>query len=464
MNSPDSGNRPSNPYVGPHGPATAPTRALSGQITSLVRQISGMVGSHEPLELPNLSSLDTDAAQVIASKYKGKDIRMEHLTNVTPGALGLLFGANSQIKKVSFPELQQVNAVDFEMLAQHQLHVLDQPGLVEDSVDPEWNLTLSPELMRRVTERARELQDINRGVMKRSPSGRVIVPEPMPRSLPTSSSPSIPPQPPVATRPVPASSPVDARPVSHDGGRPRPEENKNSKLAAAILLIAGGVGGATYAATRISPGASDYAVAERTERDPVAAREERAGRDHVVAREERGHSDSLTEESERLVDALKVRFEANMVRHPGVTWSDVQRALTSHPDFLEAVNNMERQGGEPDVIFVTDKHFVFGDTASEVSSERRGYSYIAAQNLAQRIHPNVKLMSDFQYRALQRADRNSHDRTQPVWLRDMDHEIDPVSPFYGQVNSREKVVVVKGVTPPDTYPECAYRLTVSVPR
>jgi hypothetical protein len=60
-------------------------------------------------------------------------------------------------------------------------------------------------------------------------------------------------------------------------------------------------------------------------------------------------SEARAERGEELLDALKRRFEANMVRHPGVAWDDVVARLEAHPEKLAALERMEATGGEPDV-------------------------------------------------------------------------------------------------------------------
>ena len=53
---------------------------------------------------------------------------------------------------------------------------------------------------------------------------------------------------------------------------------------------------------------------------------------------------------EELLAALKVRFGKNMNRHPGLEWAKVQTRLEAKPDKLWSLNEMERTGGEPDVV------------------------------------------------------------------------------------------------------------------
>jgi hypothetical protein len=56
------------------------------------------------------------------------------------------------------------------------------------------------------------------------------------------------------------------------------------------------------------------------------------------------------EQREELLRALKARFEKNMKRHKGLEWAKVQAKLEANPGKLWPLNEMERTGGEPDVV------------------------------------------------------------------------------------------------------------------
>ena len=51
-----------------------------------------------------------------------------------------------------------------------------------------------------------------------------------------------------------------------------------------------------------------------------------------------------------LLQKLSARFERNMHRHEGISWADVQARIEAHPGAWKALHDMERTGGEPDVI------------------------------------------------------------------------------------------------------------------
>src|SRR6266498_1632797 len=67
------------------------------------------------------------------------------------------------------------------------------------------------------------------------------------------------------------------------------------------------------------------------------------------------------EQREELVRALKGRFEKNMNSHKGVEWAKVQAKLEANADKLWSLNEMERTGGEPDVVRHDKKAFLLGE-------------------------------------------------------------------------------------------------------
>lgn len=86
----------------------------------------------------------------------------------------------------------------------------------------------------------------------------------------------------------------------------------------------------------------------------------------------------LTLEQQRsLLLTLKSRFEKNMNRHQGIEWAAVQAKLEANPDKLWSLNEMERTGGEPDVVALDKKsgEFIFYDCSAESPSGRRNLCY-----------------------------------------------------------------------------------------
>jgi hypothetical protein len=80
---------------------------------------------------------------------------------------------------------------------------------------------------------------------------------------------------------------------------------------------------------------------------------------------------------EELLSALKARFEKNMARHQGLVWAEVQARLEAKPDKLWSLNEMERTGGEPDVVGhdkATGEH-IFFDCSSETPKGRISVCY-----------------------------------------------------------------------------------------
>jgi hypothetical protein len=78
---------------------------------------------------------------------------------------------------------------------------------------------------------------------------------------------------------------------------------------------------------------------------------------------------------DELLAGLKARFDANLARHPGLAWAKVQARLEAKPDKLWSLAEMERTGGEPDVVGVKSGEFVFMDCAPESPAGRRSVCY-----------------------------------------------------------------------------------------
>ena len=80
---------------------------------------------------------------------------------------------------------------------------------------------------------------------------------------------------------------------------------------------------------------------------------------------------------DELLAALKARFDANKARHPGLVWAKVQARLEAKPDKLWSLAEMERTGGEPDVVGQDKKsgEFIFFDCSPESPSGRRSVCY-----------------------------------------------------------------------------------------
>ena len=99
-----------------------------------------------------------------------------------------------------------------------------------------------------------------------------------------------------------------------------------------------------------------------------------------------------------LLSELKERFEKNMTRHKGVNWLDVESKLDTAPEKLWSLSEMERTGGEPDVVAFDKKtgEFTFFDCASESPKGRRSICFDRAAWESRKEH---KPESDAQTRA-----------------------------------------------------------------
>lgn len=133
-----------------------------------------------------------------------------------------------------------------------------------------------------------------------------------------------------------------------------------------------------------------------------------------------------------LIKILKVRFEQNMQRHTDVDWLKVKSKLEANPEKLWSLNEMERTGGEPDVIGYdkdTDEYLFF-DCSKETPIGRRGLCYdrealnsrkenkpdSSAVDLAVEI--GIEIMSEDQYYKLQSL--GNFDTKTSSWLKTPD--------------------------------------------
>jgi hypothetical protein len=81
--------------------------------------------------------------------------------------------------------------------------------------------------------------------------------------------------------------------------------------------------------------------------------------------------------SKELLNTLKARFEKNKSRHKGVEWATVQAKLEANTEKLWSLNEMERTGGEPDVVGYDKKtgEYIFYDCSAESPTGRRSICY-----------------------------------------------------------------------------------------
>jgi hypothetical protein len=129
------------------------------------------------------------------------------------------------------------------------------------------------------------------------------------------------------------------------------------------------------------------------------------------------------EHIEELLGILKIRFEKNMNRHNGLEWAEVQAkleaCLISGSEKLWSLNEMERTGGEPDVVTFdkSTKEFIFYDCSAESPKGRRSICYDReALESRKEYKPEssaiemaaamgIELLTEEQYRELQKFDK-----------------------------------------------------------
>src|SRR3982750_2639447 len=87
--------------------------------------------------------------------------------------------------------------------------------------------------------------------------------------------------------------------------------------------------------------------------------------------------DLKAKQREELLSELKARFEQNMNRHKGLDWSKVQAKLEANTEKLWSLSEMERTGGEPDVVAYDKKtgEFIFYDCSPESPKGRRSLCF-----------------------------------------------------------------------------------------
>jgi hypothetical protein len=119
---------------------------------------------------------------------------------------------------------------------------------------------------------------------------------------------------------------------------------------------------------------------------------------------------------DELLKTLKARFDKNRNRHPGLEWADVQARLEANTDRLQSLNEMERTGGEPDVVGHDEEtgEYVFYDCSAESPKGRRSTCYDREALESRKEHQpannaldmasamGIELLTEDQYRGLQK--------------------------------------------------------------
>jgi len=135
------------------------------------------------------------------------------------------------------------------------------------------------------------------------------------------------------------------------------------------------------------------------------------------------------EQREELLTALKARFEKNLNRHKGFEWAKVQAKLEANAEKLWSLNEMERTGGEPDVVGHDKKtgEYVFYDCSAETPRGRTSVCYDREGLESRKEHKpantamdmaaamGIELLTEEEYQALQRL--GNFDTKTSSWVK-----------------------------------------------
>jgi hypothetical protein len=135
------------------------------------------------------------------------------------------------------------------------------------------------------------------------------------------------------------------------------------------------------------------------------------------------------QQRDELLTVLKARFEKNMKRHQGIEWANVQARLEGTSDKLWSLSEMERTGGEPDVVGHDEKtgEYVFCDCSAESPKGRRSLCYDREGLESRKEHQpennaidmaaamGIELLTEAEYRELQRL--GSFDTATSSWVK-----------------------------------------------
>ena len=135
------------------------------------------------------------------------------------------------------------------------------------------------------------------------------------------------------------------------------------------------------------------------------------------------------EQREHLLTVLKARFDKNMNRHASLAWAQVPTKLEANVEKLWSLSEMERTGGEPDVIGYDEKagEYIFYDCSAESPKGRRSLCYDREALESRKQHKpensaldtaaamGIELLTEEQYRELQRL--GEFDTKTSSWIR-----------------------------------------------
>ena len=149
----------------------------------------------------------------------------------------------------------------------------------------------------------------------------------------------------------------------------------------------------------------------------------------VYAHGRESYMELSAEQREDLLRTLKARFEKNVNRHKGLEWAEVQEKLEAKPEKLWSLHEMERTGGEPDVVG-HDKEtgeYVFYDCSAESPAGRRSLCYDREALEARKANKpensavdmavamGIELLTEEQYRELQKLE--NFDTKTSSWVK-----------------------------------------------
>lgn len=134
-------------------------------------------------------------------------------------------------------------------------------------------------------------------------------------------------------------------------------------------------------------------------------------------------------QQEELLETLKVRFEKNMNRHKSLIWNKVQARLEADAGKLWSLNEMERTGGEPDVVGYDKKtgEYIFYDCSAESPKGRRSVCYDRKALESRKEHKpknnaldlaaavGIEILTEEQYRELQKL--GNFDSKTSSWIK-----------------------------------------------
>jgi len=132
---------------------------------------------------------------------------------------------------------------------------------------------------------------------------------------------------------------------------------------------------------------------------------------------------------DELLKVLKARFEKNMGRHKGIEWDKVQARLEANPKKMKSLHEMERTGGEPDVVGHDKKtgEYIFYDCSAESPKDRRSLCYDHEALEARKEHKpedsainmaadmGIEILTEEQYRELQQL--GNFDTKTSSWVK-----------------------------------------------